>query len=352
MKKKEYASYFLIAISLFSLLNLPSSVSSRLRNSCLYATDLFAFGRTSDQEMELLQLKVENHALKDQISQIRQWITDHDRIDEYLEKVEQYSLDSNYPSFYKRRLTDFLYLLHEEIHSIDAKVIFRDPALWSSGIWVDKGERDNRRMGRVVIAKNSPVVSGISLVGIVEEVGEDRSFVRLITDASLTPAVRAVRGGEANSELIEKIEFLQDQLKLRDDIRITKTLSNEIESLKAKLKEESSTSYLAKGELRGSSYPLWRSRADTLKGVGFNYDYADREGPARELHRKGDQPLLKIGDLLITTGLDGLFPAGLHVATVSKISPLKEGGYSYDLEAKSTLSDMNSLSSVQICPPI
>jgi len=189
-------------------------------------------------------------------------------------------------------------------------------------------------------------------VGVVEEVGEDRSFVRLITDASLTPAVRAVRGGEANAQLIEQIEFLQDQLKLRDDIRLSKTLSNEIEALKFRLNEESSTSYLAKGELRGSSHPLWRCRSDTLKGIGFNYDYADREGPAKELHRKGDQPLLKVGDLLITSGLDGVFPAGLHVATVSKISPLKEGGYACDLEARSTLSDINSLSYVQICPPI
>ena len=41
--------------------------------------------------------------------------------------------------------------------------------------------------------------------------------------------------------------------------------------------------YLAKGELYGSSKPLWRTQRHQLKGTGFNYDFADGEGPARDL---------------------------------------------------------------------
>ena len=49
-----------------------------------------------------------------------------------------------------------------------AQVIFRDPTCWSSSLWIDIGEENNLALGQKIIAKNSPVVSGSSLVGIVE----------------------------------------------------------------------------------------------------------------------------------------------------------------------------------------
>ena len=70
---------------------------------------------------------------------------------------------------------------------------------------------------------------------------------------------------------------------------------------------------MAKGELHGSSKPLWRGYSQVLKGIGFNYDYADAYGPARDLRTgktTANSPgisLLRVNDLLMTTGMDGIF---------------------------------------------
>ena len=58
------------------------------------------------------------------------------------------------------------------------------------------------------------------------------------------------------------------------------------------------------------------------------------------------------GDLLITTGLDGIFPAGLLVARVSKVHDLEEGAYSYRIEAKPTCLMLSELQVVFVLPPI
>ena len=109
--------------------------------------------------------------------------------------------------------------------------------------------------------------------------------------------------------------------------------------------------YLAKGEIFGSSSPLWRSRSPILKGIGFNYDFADEEGPARDLRtgepygRKGKKNLSPClprghsGD----NGLDGVFPAGYRVAMVSKVHMLKEGASSYEIEAVATAGNLDEI---------
>ena len=57
-----------------------------------------------------------------------------------------------------------------------------------------------------------------------------------------------------------------------------------------RLEKSADERYLAKGELLGTSLPIWRGCSHLLKGVGFNYDFADEEGPLLEL---------KQGNLLI-----------------------------------------------------
>jgi hypothetical protein len=134
--------------------------------------------------------------------------------------------------------------------------------------------------------------------------------------------------------------------------------------LKSKLTKGKDEKYLAKGELHGSSSPFWRSKNTTLKGVGFNYDYADEEGPAKDLRDgisvddknmkepcKGE-PLIEKGDLLVTTGMDGIFPKGLNVAIVSKINALKDGDFAYTIEAKPSVENLNDLEVVLVLPPL
>ena len=231
-----------------------------------------------------------------------------------------------------------------------AKVLFRDPSLWSSSIWISLGEIDNRE--RIVIAKNSPVLLGNSLLGVVEYVGETQSRVRLITDAGLTSAVRAVRGGKQNSELLNQLEILTEQLRARTDLFFSSEEQEKFLSGLSLLQERlapAKEELLAKGELRGQSSPLWAGYSPTLTGIGFNYDFADEVGPARDLH--AGNALLQKGDLLVTSGFDGIFPPGIPVAIVTSVDPLKEGSYSYSLQAKPTAGTLQDLRVVFVLPP-
>jgi cell shape-determining protein MreC len=67
---------------------------------------------------------------------------------------------------------------------------------------------------------------------------------------------------------------------------------------------------------------------------------------------KAAVPILKEGDLLVTSGLDGVFPPGLMVGVVSWINSLKEGGYAYEIEAYPAAGNLNDLQTVFIMPPM
>lgn len=348
--KKRYASYFLFSAFLFLLLNLPMPFVEGLRGKVLFANGRFSHKRLLDGEEELLQLKIENKKLKDDLEEVRNWVAAQDRIETHVKQIEDLIQTKAYSKFYQRRIRDLLVLLQKEVYSVEAKVIFRDLGFWGSGFWIDRGEKENRDLNTKIIAKNSPVLFGESLIGVIEIVEEKRSYVRLITDSGLTPAVRAVRGGEQNFPLLQNITLLEEELHCQDHLA-TSGLIHELASMKKILEQNGEALYLAKGELRGSSYPLWRSRSPVLKGVGFNYEFSDEENIAHTIHDKLKKPLLQVGDLLITSGLDGLFPQGLFVATVSKIFPLKEGDFAYEIEALLTAGNLDHITHVQIYPP-
>jgi rod shape-determining protein MreC len=236
------------------------------------------------------------------------------------------------------------------ISATPATVLFRDPNNWSRNIWISLGEQDNR--DQMCIAKNSPVLLGGSLIGVVEYVGQTQSRVRLITDAGLTVAVRAVRGEAQNRELLTHLDLLIEQLHTRPDLFSSQEEQRRFLAFLTPLQQRllpCKEEQLAKGELHGSSAPLWKSSSPTLKGIGFNYDMPDAAGPARDLHTPG---LLKIGDLLVTSGLDGVFPAGIPTAIVTNIEPLKTGEHFYTVETKPTAGNLQDLNFVFVLPPL
>jgi rod shape-determining protein MreC len=233
-----------ISVATFS----PSThLLSQIKGGVLYVTTVWPFGgyRTSPEvQKELMTLQLENHELRHQVA---------------LLKAEN------------------------EIGGVEAaigEVIFREPSSWTSSLWINLGKKTNR-----VVAKNSPVVVGSALVGVVEYVGANRSRVRLITDGALTCGVRAVRKQGQN----------------RLDI--------------------------ATGEIQGAPAALLRSRAALLRCVGFYEEGA----------------VMQKGDLLITTGMDGVFPEGLSVAEVAAVHPVTEGAFSYEVEAMPCAGNLNDL---------
>jgi hypothetical protein len=297
----------------------------------------------------------ENGQLRAGLERVKEWLVQEERITAEVARYQAIEGRAGDSPFFARRAHALKEGLELQMRSLPAQVVFREPTSWSSACWINVGKRDNVRLDAPLVCKNSPVLSQGSVVGIVEEVGERRSRVRLITDASLVLSVRALRGGEQYRHLLTHVNFLLDALEG------AQPLTSQLTVLKAQLIQEGATLHLAKGELRGSSVALWRSRGAVLKGVGFNYDFADNEGAARDL-RSGipygsiahESPLRLIqeGDLLVTTGFDGYFPPGLKVATVSRLGPLKEGASAYTLEALPTAGDLDDLSCLFVLPPL
>lgn len=349
------------------MLSMPNSSAERFR-SCAVALVgvpwrlldslkmqmgvLFVSPRTTpDTE----KLKQENQLLKQQIERLRDELASYAHVLQEVQKISGFLPED---PFLKRREQEILRRVELHTKSLGARVIFREPASWSSSFWINVGEKNNQALGENVVAKNSPVVLGGSLVGVVEYVGEKRSRVRLITDNHLTLAVRAVRGEEQNRYALE---LLSQLYRFAEKSKNQKEIGDVIKKLEKSWGGEADSLYLAKGELSGSSEPLWRSRGTSLKGTGFNYDFADEEGPERhlitgeplnQLGQGKKVSLIKPGDLLITTGLDGLFPPGLRVAYVTEVAPLREGACAYDIRAKSVIPSLEGVSFVTVLPPI
>lgn len=353
------ALYIILLVFLFFVMSLPKPFVEKVRYwtvaSLFPIFDRFSKSNIT-KELENSQLKLENRLLREQMNGVYEWLSFEERIQEGVERMKKLSSEKRddlyWNEFFRRRSEQLRQILEVEQQALPARIIFRDPSVWGSSFWINVGMEDNEILGRLIVAKDSPVVVGSSLVGVVEFVGKKESCVRLITDSGLVPSVRAVRGEMQDLFFSKQLKNLLDLIYSRKELFSTeeeqKSLEKSLLKLKSRLSKRGASYFLAKGELHGSSHPLWRSRGQTLKGIGFNYDFADEEGAKRDL----SEAILKEGDLLITTGMDGILPAGLDVAIVSKVHSLKEGSYAYEIEAKPAVSNIDELNVVFVMPPI
>ncbi len=326
--------YIFLALSLLVILSLPEKATNPLRSAavagvtpswryfsllkelCVHILTVWPSGgyHTPPQvAKELEMLKLENYQLKSQLELLKAEL--------HLEKVIGERADllmqmTEADAYALRRKEEVFRQLELYSHAITARVIFRETGAWKSSVWVNVGEATNRRLKTRIVEKNSPVVLGTNVLGLIDYVGEHRSRVRFITDQALTLSVRIVRG-------------------------------------------EGRGLYLAKGETQGTRYPLWRSRGTVLRGLGFNYDFEDAEGPSRDLRTgkaASSSPeaiaLIQAGDAVLTTGMDGLFPAGLQMGTVSKVYPLQEGGCSYEADIQAAHNNFEKISFLTILPAL
>jgi len=347
MRRPSRRSTLFLTLTLLLLLSMPARTVARARSSFVMAIApswgvlAAAPAHELEGEAEVTRLRSENEMLRDQLLES----CDLQRLEMgmllHLEEVScALDLDSREPQEYcSRRVKEMERLLQLELCGLPAKVVYRDPAAAGSFLWVDVGRLDYP--GRV--KKGGAVVVGESLVGMVDYVGRHQSRVRLITDGSLHPSVRAVRGTAQDRRLYTIACELDETVGAA-----MPALSEQLAELKRSLDPTGRSLYLAKGELVGGAELRWRGGGDLLRGVGFQYDFDDEEGPGRDL--RSTPRLVDVGDLLVTTGMDGRFPAGLLVARVVSIAPLGEGASSYDLEARSTAGHLDQISSVLVLP--
>lgn len=362
--RKEVFAYFSLGICLFSWVSLPKETIDGVRQFTVaslgpawkfsnqvkrYVEDRphrFWKERHEDKT-RFARVELENQILRSELEKMTRWIASEQRIQEQfdllsrLEKQKETSLLQASREFAERRLVHLRSIIQSELIAMPSEIIYRDPSFWSSSLWINVGEDDNEAIGRVVVAKNSPVVHGTILVGLIDYVGKKQSRVRLVTDSGLSPSVRCVRGDIQDREIMALIRPLLKHIECEDRYsHLVKDLKSVQESLQTK-----EDRYLAKGELHGSSFPLWRCRSSSLQGIGFNLHYVDEEGAPPK-----DTCLLQEGDILVTTGLDGVFPPDLKVAVVTAYSK-RSGGYAYDLHADSLISDINELQTLFVLPP-
>lgn len=335
--------FLILGLFLFCWINVPKNISDRLRS---WTAAAFGHAPHENNSSELARLKLENQTLRTQIDHVYERIFFDQRIGDQFEFLKEQK------DFAQKRAAHLRNLMLEQLSSLPAQVIYRDPSAWSSSVWVNVGEADNRALGRTIVAKNSPVLADGAIAGVVDYVGEKQARIRLITDSGLSPSVRVCRGATQNRELSHQLQALLTQVEKRADLfgseQEKKELLSQLQNLQKRCGSGWDDGYLAKGEVHGSSAPFWRSRGPILKGVGFNFDYPDEDGASKD----PKVPILKEGDLLVTSGLDGVFPPGIRVGTVAQISPFKEGSYAYDIEVRPAATNLNDLQTLFILPSL
>lgn len=208
---------------------------------------------------------------------------------------------------FQNKKNAYRFLLEKKLESLPARVLFLFPSRFSRAFWIDVGEETNRALGKSIVAVGSPVIVGNTLVGIVEILGSKESRVKHVRDPSFVVAAQSQRGER----------------------------------------------FLTKGILEGSFDD------GLLTGVGFNADFEDAFSEKRDL-RTGKKEralddlstvLLASKDRLITSGLDGLFPRGIDIGEVVRVSGLREGDVAYHLVAKS-YAPFEELETVFVLPPL
>lgn len=369
MKKVNPIPFLLILVAILLVMSLPRIFSEKGRGltAAIFSpfweqtakvaskighffngSTVYIDGVAKDAQQEVYRIQTENVSLKRELKHLQEIIQE-----------ELYLHRSGVV-----RNSEWQKLLNLYTEAIPARVIYRNSTSWNSSFWINVGKKDNELLGKAIISKNSPVVIGYSLIGVIDFVGKNQSRVRLLTDSGFNPSVRSVRGEPKQRMLSEQLNLMIDAL-MEQDVLFSSSdqkmkLIERLEDLDKKLQENKSALYLAKGVLSGGSQPAWRNQGNLLKGTGFNCDFPDALSPARDLRTgnsnersQGDtQPIIKERDLLVTTGMDGVFPPGLHVAEVVKLFPLKEGDYFYELEAKPVASHLDALSFVYVMPPL
>ncbi|NBO24015.1 MAG: hypothetical protein EBU93_02080 [Chlamydiae bacterium] len=351
-------TYSFLLLTLLFLLMSPMIFLKNLQDKWIGGMQRWAKENIEIEKISYEKAIVENQLLKSQIAYIQEWLATQQKMEDFfseLKKLEkgQLLLTINQEAQKSRFNALFEYLERFSQYAV-AKIIFKEPFATSSFAWINLGRAYNDQVKSPVIQKNSPVVLGDVLVGIVEEVFSHHSKIRLITDPNLVVSVVASRGKtqlkaihQRSYELLDTLELSQDFLWEKKD-QLKMLLLN----LHQLLEKEGVDRFYARGEVYGAEYSPFLSYDHSLVGEGFHLEAQSKTHLQVQESEKFKEIAIKSGDLLETTGLDGLFPKGLKVAIVTAIAPSKIGKLAYGIKAKTVVASLNELQYVQILPPL
>jgi rod shape-determining protein MreC len=218
------------------------------------------------------------------------------------ERVRQLELER---ALLLRKLEESHALAQQGTQGLRVRVLAREPGAWERFLWVDAG-RETHGEGSP-LQKHSPVVCGDAVVGLIEYVGRRQSLVRLISDPQCCPAVQLSEEGP--SGLLHAVRRLD--LLLGASETVEHQLKRSLQQLLSQIPIPDHSGGSWKGILKGASSD--RRVGQILKGDFFAAEWEHRQ------ERSAKAP--KAGHLLVTSGLDGLFPAGLRVGYLEAIQP-------------------------------
>ncbi|WP_100934409.1 rod shape-determining protein MreC [Candidatus Chlamydia corallus] len=314
-KKTKICVYIVIALGILSYRSVPQEIYDKMRGNFIALHAKFFPKIKLAPSSDLANLELENLLLKEKVASFE-------------ERLKLYEVSNHIPPLFPEILTPYFHKL------VEGKVIYRDHTHWSSSCWVNVGKIHG-------IKKNSPVLSGNVLVGLVDYVGEHQSRIRLITDVGMKPSVIAMRGEiqawwikHSLRELVRQLEKLSHAYILEKD-KYEKIA--QLQELDASIEGEGENQALLRGILSGFGGALWKEGALCLEGEGFCFS----EGKT-----------LLPGDILVTTGLDGVFPPGLLVAQITKVKPPRDGACTFKIEAQPLERNLMKLTQLFILPPL
>ena len=351
-------TYGLIFFVILLLLLSPAIFLKKLQAKWVNIFDYsFKKNEHADSKFTLDKMTLDNQILKSQITYIQEWIGTQQKVEDFfselkkLEKTKQLAITSQ--DHQKKRILVLQDFLQQFSRYAFAKIIFKEPFSSSSFAWINLGELYNQKIGGKILAKNSPVVVGDVLVGVVEEVFLNYSKIRLITDPNLVVSVRAIRGDQQLKNLDSKVMELLDCLELTEDFKWAdkEQLKVTLTSLHEQLEKDGNDRYFAYGEIYGREYSPFLAFQNELIGDGFHLKVEERLLRTSTESRGFKDVIIKKGDLLVTTGLDGLFPKGFKVGIVTDVSPAQIGRLAHKIKARSILENIHEVQFVQILPP-
>ena len=174
MRKQSFYPYLFLILFFVIAFSLPKSWTESLRGKMVQKVSpswkkgkgirAHLKGPSKGREYwinkeEKESLAFENIQLRKQNDNLRKRLLSEEKIHSLLEKsaslkaIEKKPL--GYESFYSRRNAEIEKLLDQELASMSAEVIYRDPATWSDIIWINVGEETNQKLNNRVILKNT-----------------------------------------------------------------------------------------------------------------------------------------------------------------------------------------------------
>ncbi|MBQ8498867.1 rod shape-determining protein MreC [Chlamydia sp.] len=302
-KRVRFATYLFVAFGIVISWNLPRSVYESVQSVFVRICSQLLPEQGTDGEV--LVEETGDFLLRERIRLLEE------RIYSLEETQEKPPLFSEILSSYFRS-------------PIIGRVIFRDPAHWGSSCWINIGKEHG-------VKKNSPVVCGKVVVGLVDFVGEAQSRVRLITDVGIKPSVIAIRGEIQTWVVKDQLRTLARNVTNLPASAFTDSDKRKalqvLQQLESSLLLSGHNDFALRGIVCGRGDPIWKPEASVLNGSDFGFV---------------NGKTVEVGDILVTTGLDGVFPPGLLVATVSEVLPKSEGACSLNIKAQSLAPDCST----------